>query len=124
MPAHILVSFGGTDDGRFSLPVAEALLAGRADIVVEVVISPLLTTSPDLISLQDQHAGRLVVHHGVDMADVMCRCRVLAGAAGVTVLEALAAGLELAVCSTADNQRMNVAALRKLDVVAFDGFRL
>lgn len=122
VPAHILVSFGGTDDGRFSLPVTEALLVGSADAVVKVVISPVQTISAGLLSLKDQYGSRLFVYHGVDMADVMSRCHVLAGAVGVTVLEALAAGLELAVCATADNQRTNVAALRRLDVAAFDGF--
>lgn len=122
LPAHMLVSFGGIDDGRFALPVAETLLAGRVDVVVEVVISPAQTISADLLSLKDQFCDRLVVHHGVDMADVMSRCHVLVGAAGLTVLEALAAGLELAVCATVDNQRINVAALRKLNVAAFDNF--
>lgn len=119
-PKHVLVSFGGMDDGSLSLPVAELLLVGESGAVVEVVISSLRSPLPEFASLQERYGAKFILHHNADIVDVMSRCSVLAGSAGVTVLEALAAGLELVVCASFDNQRLNVRALRKIGIAAFD----
>ncbi|MDH5771517.1 MAG: hypothetical protein OEY84_00115 [Rhodospirillaceae bacterium] len=121
-PAHVLVSFGGTDDGRYSLPMAEAFLTESPDTVVEVVISPVQTPSVKFATLQKSFGSRLVVHHGAEMPSIMGRCRILAGAAGVTVIEALAAAVSPVVCAIADNQHINIKALRKMGFDAFDSF--
>ena len=58
------------------------------------------------------------------MPDLMARNAVLSGAAGLTVLEALASGMTPVVCRTVDNQRFNIPALRALGFPAFDDFEL
>ncbi|MFD2206856.1 hypothetical protein [Kiloniella antarctica] len=121
-PLHVLVSFGGMDDGCYSVPVAKRILMESPSAVLEIVIPKIQTPSEGIQDLQRQYGSRVILHHGVDMAEAMGRCSVLAGAAGVTVLEALASGLKLSVCASADNQRINTVALRKLGYTSFDGF--
>lgn len=120
----ILVSFGAADDGRYCVPMTERLLTASPDIRVDMVLAPVHRQSPEIAALQDRHHGRLTVHHGADMPDLMARNAVLSGAAGLTVLEALASGMTPVVCRTVDNQRFNIPALRALGFPAFDDFEL
>ena len=119
-PEHILVSFGGTDDGMYSAPVAQAILDRDLNVVVEIVVSILKVPSQELLNLKVDHASRVIIHHGANMADVMSRCKVLTGSGGLTVQEALAARLKLVVCATSENQLINISTLKKLGVSSFD----
>ena len=119
---RILVSFGGTDDGRYAVPVAKAILAGNSEVALDVALSDLQPSSEELEHLGEKYSSRMVVHRGVDMAEVMSHCAVLVGAAGLTALEAMAAGLEQIVCGTARNQRFNIEAFHNAGVVSFDEF--
>jgi spore coat polysaccharide biosynthesis predicted glycosyltransferase SpsG len=110
----ILVSFGGTDDGRYAVPFVRALRAGGVCATVHVAFQ---TAAPDA-------AGALgaVVHVGRPLEEVIGQVRVYVGAAGVTVLESLAAGVPIVVCSIAANHHMNIVAIRRLGMPAFDMF--
>ncbi len=119
---RLLVTFGGTDDGRYSLSIVRGLLSQRRSLVVEVVISPLRQPCEKWVDLRNEFDKRLVIHHGIDMVDVMGRCSVMVGAAGVSVVEALAAGILPIVCATVGNQRRNVEALRELGIIAMDHY--
>ncbi len=113
-PNQLLISFGGTDDGRYSVPVAEGIIGVNSTVKCHLVCSPLCAPSAALSALEDQHPGRVQFHHGADMADLMGRCSVMVGAAGYSLIEALVAGVRPVVCATADNQRLNVQAFQKL----------
>lgn len=116
-PPRALIAFGGTDDGHIGGAVATSLLALDGQLRADMVISPLHAEPhlPDGLS-----HGRLKLHHGADMVALMASASLYIGAAGSTVLEAAAAGLPMVVAELADNQRLNIQALRELGVTAFD----
>lgn len=115
---RVLVAFGGSDDGAFAIPTAAALLE-RSDAALEVVLSPLRPPSKDLGRINDP---RVTIHQGADIEDLMRRCTVYCGAAGVTSSEALAAGLPISVAQIVDNQRFSVKAFDKRGLHALSAF--
>jgi len=119
---RILVSFGGTDDGRLSGPVAAGILDINNEVVVDVVISPFCNADTKLNELIKKYPSRIVVHSGADMVSLMQRCTIIVGAAGFTIIEALAAGLTPAVCSIADNQKLNIKELQALGFRTLDHY--
>ena len=52
----------------------------------------------------------------------MAEANLYLGAAGVTLMEAIAAGLAIVVCGIVSNQEINIRTLSKLGVAAFDMF--
>lgn len=115
---HILVTFGGTDDGKLSAEVVSNILNENRQIVIELVTSPLCNPSSKITKLAGVFPDRLIIHNGADMVEVMERCNLVIGAAGFTIIEALAAGLTPIVCAIADNQKYNIKALKSLGVKA------
>ena len=124
MSGRVLVSFGGTDDGGYSLSVVQHLLERCSEIIVEVVLSPLMPPANEWPLLAQRFGSRLVIHHGADMIDLMKHCDTLVGAAGTTAIEALAAGMRVIVCATVDNQRRHIDSLREVGVVALKQFNV
>jgi UDP-2,4-diacetamido-2,4,6-trideoxy-beta-L-altropyranose hydrolase len=118
----VLVSFGGTDDGRLALRVLRALpesvMSRRPfHMVVPAGIAP----DHGLLNLVAEHES-LRLHHGADMSELMAECGTYVGAAGHTSLEAAAAGLDVLICVIAENQRANAKALSELGAVVIDSF--
>ncbi len=120
--APVLITFGGTDDGRFSVPVVGEVLKNDDRLKVEVVISPQQELSADLQALAVRESQRLTLHHGADMASLMGSAKVLVSAAGYSVIEAMASGLNIVVCAIADNQMHNIRTLREYGAHTFDFF--
>lgn len=118
--SHILISFGGTDDGRYSMPIASAILFKDKDVVIDVVISPFCKTDKRFDEIIKKYKNRIKVHIGADMVELMKHCSIIVGAAGFTIIEALAAGLQPIVCSIADNQKFNIKILQELGMSAID----
>ncbi len=112
----ILVSFGGTDDGRYAEPVAHTLLDTFRDLVVHAVISPLRQPTRSIEELERLYPRRLFVHHGADMTSLMKGCAMYIGGAGVSILEAAAAHLAIVAIEMANNHRLNGQALRAIGV--------
>jgi len=121
-PYQLLISFGGTDDGCYSIPIAEGILQANSNITCHVVCSPLCKPSTGLIELELRYAGRVQLYHGANMAKLMGCCSVMVGAAGYSLIESLVAGVRPVVCATADNQRLNVAAFQRLGGRALDHY--
>lgn len=119
---HILVTFGGTDNGLLSVEIVSSILKENKEIVVELITSPLCKPSTQVLDLANTYKGRLIVHNGVDMAEVMKRCSIIIGAAGFTIIEAIAAGLTPIVCAIADNQKHNITKLKSLGINANEQF--
>lgn len=114
---RILVSFGGTDRGEFALPATRALRRVAPDTPVSVA---LMEAAPGV--RDELAAAGADVHVGRPLEEAMAGCSVLVGAAGLTVSEASAAGLDVVACSIADNQTLYVAAGRRLGLIIRDGF--
>ena len=120
-PPRVVVAFGGSDDGRRGTSVAERLLAST-DARIDLVVSPMHAPSPETLTLAGERPGRLVLHHGSRMVEVMDGASLYVGACGSTVWEASAAGLSLVVARIADNQARIQTALAARGVYAFERF--
>ncbi len=119
--ARMLISFGGTDNGRYGEAAARAVLERNSSVIVDLILPPTAET-PGPARLAGEYSGRCHVHVGAAMVDRLSAARVYLGAAGVTLLEAIAAGVDVVVCGLVDNQRYNIRKLQNLSVPAFDRF--
>lgn len=117
----ILISFGGTDDGKYSIPLIRYLLNKTDDYTVHVVCSPLLTPKDELILLEKEHK-QVVVHHGADMCLLMRRCKYFIGAAGYSLMEAIVAGMEVYTCAIVNNQSINAEEYKSRKGRALDHY--
>lgn len=116
----IVVSFGGTDSGALAAAVATQLLR-KTDEPIYVPVPDYLEPAQALKKLASAHAS---VHLLVSpsMPALLGRARLYVGAAGATVLEALAAGCQVCVAATQSDQVRNVAFLPKIGVPALQTF--
>jgi hypothetical protein len=62
------------------------------------------------------------IHLGRPLEELMRGVSLYVGTAGLTLLEACAAGLPAVVCAVAPNQRLNIRAARQLGIPAFPAF--
>lgn len=117
----VLVWFGGTDDGTLAGSLAEALIE-LGERRVEMIVSPLQPIAAVARDLARCHGDAVRLHHGADLRKLMGSVRAYAGAAGTSVMEAIAAGLSVAAYCLADNQELNVAYLRRHGVEVLSSF--
>lgn len=116
----IVVSFGGTDDG--------ALAAAVATQLCEKSLEPIYVPIPDYIEpcsklkeLADQQP-QLQILRSPSMSELLGKTKLYVGAAGATVLEALASGCRVCVAATQSDQVQNVAFLPTLGIPALQSF--
>lgn len=107
----ILVSFGGTDDGRYAEPTARLLLENK--FYIDVVISSLQTPNRALIELYQSYPSQIRLHQNAEMSTLMHKAQMFVGSAGTMVLEAFAAKIPVVVCAIANNQLFAAKALRE-----------
>lgn len=115
----VVISFGGSDFGQYGTATASAM----ADLTDGITL---------LLACDESQSDTGIVAslrlRGVDVlfrqpaGGFLKACELYVGAAGVTSLEALAAGCKIAVCSIVDNQRPNTAILQQKGYAALDGF--
>jgi spore coat polysaccharide biosynthesis predicted glycosyltransferase SpsG len=112
----IVVSFGGTDDGSLAATVAELIITGTSE--------PVYVPIPDYMEISDKltalvsRTPQVQAIVAPDMAALLGHARVYVGAAGATVLEALAAGCRVCVAATQKDQMQNVAYLPSVGIPA------
>jgi len=118
---RILITFGGTDDGRLGAAVAENIYGANIaqPSEIDLVLSPACCPSPTVAPAA--RAG-VTVHKGAEMATLYSSARIVIGGASVTMAEAAAAGVPSIACRTADDQELNAAALRQLGLKVIDTF--
>lgn len=115
---RVLVSFGGTDDGSLSQPlVAKALAAGIP--TVDWVLPTTRTLPPAAQAFLDSVPAGLNTHRGARLIDLMGLASSYLGGAGVTALEAAAAGLALTLVTIAENQSAAGASFTRHGVPVF-----
>lgn len=110
-PRNVVVSFGGTDPGRETLKVLEALTADAPHVEVDVVVGSVAAVDDDLGHLLDEHpTARL--HVAVDsLAPLLARADLAIGASGAATWERLAAGVPSMVATVAPHQSGVTSAL-------------
>ncbi|WP_417462238.1 hypothetical protein [Kordiimonas sp.] len=113
-----VVSFGGTDDGSLAAPVA-AGLAAQTDEPIYVPIPAYQEPCAALLALD---GDKVKILRAPDMAALLGGARTYVGAAGATVLEALAAGCQVCAAATQADQHLNVGFLPTMGVAALDAF--
>lgn len=111
---RILVSFGGVESAA-GAETAKAVFDRLPSASVDLVVPPG-AAMPDI-----SHPGLRLLPAPV-MVDAMSNTGIFVGAAGVTVLEASAAGMSLCVCALYDNQAGVVAELCRLGFRAFANY--
>lgn len=114
--AGIVVSFGGTDNGALAAAVA-GLLSGRTNEPIYVPVPAYLDPAPALLELAAR-VPSVKPLRDPDMPALLGTARAYVGAAGATVLEALAAGCAVCVAATQKDQMQNVAFLPTIGVPA------
>jgi spore coat polysaccharide biosynthesis predicted glycosyltransferase SpsG len=119
--AHrFLVTFGGTDDGRFAAAATNAIKAVRPDAEIDVVLSPLCEVSAAVATIQQAYGDTVLIHHGADIPTLMAHARLYVGGAGSATYEAGAAGVPVVALVMAENHRRNGQALREIGVPVVD----
>ena len=118
---RILITFGGTDDGKLGAAVAEKIYAAKVALppILDLVLPP---PRPAASLVAQVEAAGVVVHRDADMAALYASARIVISGASVTMVEAAAAGIPSIACRTAPDQSLNTIALRELGLVVLDQF--
>ena len=113
-----VVSFGGTDDGSLAAPVAAELHARTG----EPVYVPIPSYQEPCSALLALDGDQITILRGADMPVLLGHTRTYVGAAGATVLEALAAGCKVCATATQADQHKNVGFLPEIGVATLDAY--
>ncbi len=111
----VVVSFGGTDGGTLALPVIRDLLVDTDE--------PIYLPVPDYIELDNAIEALTEVHKSImimrnaDMPMLLGKSRKYVGSAGATTLEAIAAGCEVEVTATQEDQHINASYLNRFGAI-------
>jgi len=116
---RVLISFGGSDNGKLAAEAAGHLVAALPDAGLNLAVSTLHDIAAEARTFAEQHPKLCRLHHGADMAALMSEMDLYLGSAGTQTLEATAAGLPMIVAQISDNQAPNVAVLAAKGVPAF-----
>lgn len=110
-PQRILISFGGTDDGALSAPIASAILSSNSKVHIDLVVSALheALRIPDAL----RREPRLRLLRGGDIPKLMAASSLFIGGAGVSIMEAAAADTPSIAVRIAGNQDPNIAIIEK-----------
>ncbi len=117
---RVLISFGGTDNGKYAYPVAEALLEKATELTIDLIVSPLYSKLQNIYG--KQHPRLRVHHNNPNMIQLMSTASLYIGAPGGTLIEAMAAGLPFVVAKIAENQNMVVDVLKRYNCPVFEEF--
>ncbi|MGN7613372.1 hypothetical protein ACQZV8_14950 [Magnetococcales bacterium HHB-1] len=111
----ILISFGGSDNGRYAFPVARAILQRDKKAKVVVVISPLWESNT-MDQSDPEIFSQITLVHGADMAEMLKKADVYLCGAGGSTLEGWAAGVDTISAVLVDNQRLNGEAMQRMNL--------
>lgn len=119
---HILVFFGGADSQNCTGQTIRAFLSlNRADISLDVVLSPGHGHMHEICQSAREHAN-ITIHHALpSLAGLMAKADLAIGAAGVSSWERCCLGLPALVLTLAENQKPIARELDRLGVVRWLG---
>lgn len=113
----ILISFGGTDDGQFAVPMATALRRHLPETSIHVALMTATRATQDQL-----RTLKCEIFLGRPLADAIQDTHLYVGAAGVSLLETASLRLTPIVCAIVPNQILNIEYLRRNGFPAFDQF--
>lgn len=102
----VLVTTGSTNPSGALERFSSICLEATKDARVHVVVGPKA-------EFCDPESGRIVVHKGDPIVDVMGRCQMAVAAAGVTLLELAAMGIPTLAVGIVDNQQQDIQAFEE-----------
>lgn len=105
----VVVSFGGTDNGKLAGPVIRKLL-GQCDRDIYWPIPSTVEPAPWLVSVADVNP-KFHILRDCDMAALLSKSELYVGSAGATLIEAISAACKYTVCAIVENQKINVGFL-------------
>ena len=112
----IVVSFGGTDDGALAAAVA-SFLSSKTSEPIYVPVPDYLEPSKNLMDLAARKPSVKPLR-SPEMPALLGGARMYVGAAGATVMEAMASGCAVCVAATQKDQTQNAAYLPTIGVPA------
>lgn len=110
----IVVSFGGTDDGALAAAVA-GFLSSKTTEPIYVPVPTYLEPSQALLDLAERRPSVRPLRNA-EMPSLLGGARMYVGAAGATVMEAMASGCTVCVAATQKDQKQNASYLPTIGV--------
>lgn len=118
VPPRVVISFGGSDDGSLAWGVTEEVLRLAGEGITLDLAFPSTTALID----SPRRSQAVRIHRGADMPRLMAGASLYVGGAGVTMLEAMAAGLEMVLVQLAEDQRHSAAEGQRLGFAVLKRF--
>ncbi|MFT5519446.1 MAG: UDP-2,4-diacetamido-2,4,6-trideoxy-beta-L-altropyranose hydrolase [Enterobacterales bacterium] len=117
----ISISYGGTDNGQFSVPVIESLRKLKIENPINLILSDLNKIKPEKLKyIRDNYIVN--ISSEVEMSDILADTFIFLCAAGQTSLEALISNTAFVAFLMADNQIPNAKALKDLNFPVVNQF--
>ena len=114
---YLIICFGGTDQGQYSLPVVRELIKKKLDLMVCV-----LTTTPIESKCDFPGNTQIKLLNNVNLITLLPDAELLVCGAGQSSLEAAALGIPFVASVIAENQTMNGLALAELGYTVFEKY--
>lgn len=107
-PLRLLLTFGGSDPARLSLPAAQAALRIAADVPLHItlLVGPLHGDRAACEQLAHRHRQLQVLQGVTDMVRLLTDTDLALTAGGTTCWELARMGVAMLVCQVADNQQV------------------
>ena len=122
--ARILITIGGSDPANLTPKLVEMVLAGRADLRLDVVLGPFFDQGDPITEATADKREQIRVHYNPsDMRSLMSQADIAITGGGQTTYELAATGTPALAILTAQNQQQNLEALDRLGTLIFAGSR-
>jgi UDP-2,4-diacetamido-2,4,6-trideoxy-beta-L-altropyranose hydrolase len=113
-----LLTIGGADPGRLTIRLVRWVIAGLGAIMLDVVAGPLVDDVASIREAVRSVPGRVTLHESPHhLRDLMLAADLAITGGGQTVYELAAIGTPMVAIRLAENQRLNVEAMRDAGVL-------
>ncbi len=117
-----LLTIGGADPGRLTARLARWAIAGLGAITLDVVVGPLVEDVAAIREAVRSVPGRVMLHESPKhLYDLMLAADLAITGGGHTVYELAATGTPMVAICLAENQRLNIEAMRAAGVLEYSG---
>jgi UDP-2,4-diacetamido-2,4,6-trideoxy-beta-L-altropyranose hydrolase len=117
-----LLTIGGADPGRLTARLVRWAVAGLGAITLDVVAGPLVDDVASIRAAVRSVPGRVTLHESPKhLHDLMLAADLAITGGGQTVYELAASGTPMVAIRLAENQRLNVEAMRAAGVLEYAG---
>ena len=117
-----LLTIGGADPGRLTARLIRWAIAGLGAVTLDVVAGPLVDDVASIREAVRSVPGRVTLHESPKhLRDLMLAADLAITGGGQTVYELAAIGTPMVAIRLAENQRLNVEAMRDAGVIEYAG---